>query len=86
MNDVRPAKEPTRKPAPEATPAPAEPVDNRVIYVSAATDEPHSFTVMGQRGERDAVTNRLFWRVAPEDEERFAAHHHVTNGRIIKKA
>lgn len=56
-----------------------------VTFLSTATDEPHSFYIMGLKGSRDAVTNRLFWDVPVADAETFAKHHHVTNGRVYRQ-
>jgi hypothetical protein len=61
------------------------PEPETVTYFSTATDEPHSFYIMGEKGARDPATNRLVWTVAPDVAEKFEAHHHVTNGRVFRK-
>lgn len=77
-------------PAPEAAPAEEHKTRRRkaaepVTFFSLATDEPHSFYIMGEKGSRDPVTNRLFWVVDADKAELFARHHHVESGRVYRE-
>lgn len=77
----------------DLTPAPEDTKPKRrksaepetVTFYSLATDEPHSFYIMGEKGARDPVTNRLFWVVDADKAETFAKHHHITNGRVYRE-
>lgn len=77
--DLTPAPEDTKPRRRKAT----EP--STVTFYSLATDEPHSFYIMGEKGARDAVTNRLFWTVDADKAELFARHHHVECGRVYRE-
>lgn len=84
--DQTPATEPTEEPktrrrkSADTDAAPAT-----VTFFSLATDEPHSFYIMGEKGSRDPATNRLFWVVPADKAELFARHHHVENGRVYRE-
>jgi hypothetical protein len=54
-----------------------------VIFESRG-DETHEIVIMGLRSGRVDQT-RLQWTVPAADADRFAKHHHVVTGRVVRR-
>jgi len=69
--------------APTAEPKPAPKPAAPVIFESRG-DETHEIVIMGLRSGRVDQT-RLQWTVPAADADRFAKHHHVVTGRVVRR-
>ncbi|WP_138465352.1 hypothetical protein [Poseidonocella sp. HB161398] len=47
--------------------------------------EPKQFAIAGYTSIRNFGNGKLEWHVPEDDADRFAKHHHVTIGRVIRK-
>lgn len=65
-----------------AKPAPRAP---DFVHFESRKPEPTMFSVAGYRSIRNHSTGHLEWRVRAADVARFEKHHHVVQGRIVRR-
>lgn len=71
--EAKAAAKPDPKPAPD------------FVHFESRKPEPTMFSVAGYRSIRNHSTGHLEWVVPADDVARFEKHHHVVQGRIMRR-